>query len=83
MMVLHWRSPLIIAHRGASANVPENTLAAFELAIQENADMIELDIKLTADEEVVVIHDQTVNRTTNGTRKVKNLTFAELRKYPH
>lgn len=78
MMVLHWRSPLIIAHRGASANVPENTLAAFELAIQENADMIELDIKLTADEEVVVIHDQTVNRTTNGTRKVKKLDLCRI-----
>lgn len=78
-MVLHWRSPLIIAHRGASAKAPENTLAAFELAIQEDADMIELDTKLTADKKVVVIHDQTVDRTTNGTGKVKDLTLAELR----
>lgn len=78
-MVLHWRSNLIIAHRGASAHAPENTLAAFELAIQENADAIELDANLTADGQVVVIHDQTVNRTTNGTGKVKNLTLAELR----
>jgi glycerophosphoryl diester phosphodiesterase len=52
----------IIAHRGASACAPENTLAAFELAIQQAADAIELDAKLTADGHVVVIHDQAVDR---------------------
>jgi glycerophosphoryl diester phosphodiesterase len=80
-MILHWRSPLIIAHRGASAHAPENTLAAFKLAIQKNADVIELDTKLTADEQVVVIHDQTVDRTTNGSGKVNNLPYAALREF--
>lgn len=72
--------PTIIAHRGASAYAPENTLAAFELALRQGADAIELDAKLTADGQVVVIHDQTVNRTTEGSGRVKDLTLAELRK---
>ena len=58
--------PSIFAHRGASAHAPENTLAAFELALAQNADGIELDVKLTADGHVVVIHDATVDRTTGG-----------------
>ena len=78
-MILHWRSPLIIAHRGASAHAPENTLSAFKLAIQKKADVIELDTKLTADEQVVVIHDQTVDRTTDGSGRVNNLPLAALR----
>ena len=78
-MILHWRSPLIIAHRGASAHAPENTLSAIKLAIQKKADVIELDTKLTADEQVVVIHDQTVDRTTNGSGRVNNLPLAALR----
>lgn len=72
--------PTIFAHRGASAYAPENTLAAFELALRQGADGIELDAKLTADGQVVVIHDQTVNRTTEGSGRVKDLTLAELRK---
>lgn len=78
-MILHWRSPLIIAHRGASAHAPENTVAAFKLAIQKKADAIELDTKLTADEQVVIIHDQTVDRTTDGSGRVNNLPLAALR----
>jgi glycerophosphoryl diester phosphodiesterase len=78
-LILHWRSPLIFAHRGASAHAPENTIAAFELAIQMKADVIELDAKLTADEQVVVIHDQTVDRTTDGSGKVSNMPLAALR----
>ncbi|MDZ4158869.1 MAG: glycerophosphodiester phosphodiesterase family protein, partial [Anaerolineaceae bacterium] len=58
--------PLIIAHRGASMHAPENTLAAFRLAALHGADAIELDAKLSADGQVVVLHDQTVSRTTNG-----------------
>ena len=61
-MSLSWGSPLIFAHRGASAHAPENTIAAFELAIQQSADVIELDTKLSADGHVVVIHDQSVVR---------------------
>lgn len=73
-------SPTIFAHRGASAYAPENTLAAFELAVRQNADAIELDAKLTADGHVVVIHDPTLERTTNGQGQVTKLTLAELQK---
>ena len=52
-----WPRPLIFAHRGASAHAPENTLAAFELALEQGAHGIELDVKLSADGEVVVVHD--------------------------
>lgn len=71
--------PFIFAHRGASAHAPENTLAAFELALTQNADGIELDVKLSADGHVVVIHDLTVNRTTGAHGRVKDMPLAELR----
>lgn len=71
--------PAIFAHRGASAYAPENTLAAFELALHQGADAIELDAKLTADGQVVVIHDTSVDRTTAHKGMVKYLTLAELR----
>jgi glycerophosphoryl diester phosphodiesterase len=71
--------PFVIGHRGASAHAPENTLAAFQLAIEQGADGIELDVKRCASGEVVVMHDETVDRTTNGTGKVQDLTLAQLR----
>jgi glycerophosphoryl diester phosphodiesterase len=71
--------PLIIAHRGFSAVAPENTLSAFRYAIRLKADMIELDVRLTKDETPVVIHDTKVDRTTNGTGKVKNFYLWSLR----
>jgi glycerophosphoryl diester phosphodiesterase len=71
--------PVIFAHRGASAHAPENTLAAFELAWMQNADAIELDVKLSADGRAVVIHDPTVDRTTGSHGRVKDLSFAQLR----
>lgn len=71
--------PIIFAHRGASAHAPENTLAAFELAVEQGADGIELDVKLSADGHVVVIHDPTVDRTTGSHGRVKDLSLAELR----
>jgi len=71
--------PVIFAHRGASAHAPENTLAAFELALSQGADGIELDVKLSADGSVVVIHDATVDRTTSGRGKIKDLSLADLR----
>lgn len=71
--------PAIFAHRGASAYAPENTLAAFELAVCQNADAIELDAKLSADGHVVVIHDQTVDRTTDGTGRVCDFPLAALK----
>ena len=72
--------PAVIAHRGASAHAPENTLAAFKLALHQEADAIELDAKLTLDEHVVVIHDQTVDRTTPNSGRVQKLTLSEIRK---
>lgn len=71
--------PLVIGHRGASAYAPENTLSAFERAVALGADGVELDAKLTADGQIVVIHDQTLERTTNGAGKVRQKTLAELR----
>ena len=71
--------PLLIAHRGGSALMPENTLAAFLDAAQRwQADMIELDVRASADGHCVVIHDATVDRTTNGTGAVAGMTLAEL-----
>ncbi len=70
--------PMIFAHRGASAHAPENTIAAFLLALTQGADGIELDAKLTADGHVVVIHDQTIDRTTKETGRVGNMSLAEL-----
>ena len=71
--------PTVYAHRGSSAHAPENTLAAFELAYAHQADAIELDVELCADQHLVVIHDSTVNRTTDGTGKVSDLTLSALR----
>ncbi|RIK22153.1 MAG: glycerophosphodiester phosphodiesterase, partial [Anaerolineae bacterium] len=71
--------PLIIGHRGASADAPENTLAAFALALEQNADGIELDVQLSADGVPVIIHDDDVDRTTDGAGRVHDLTLAELR----
>jgi len=71
--------PLIYAHRGASTLAPENTLAAFQLALLAGADGIELDVMLSRDKELVVIHDATVDRTTDGTGKVADLPMAALR----
>jgi glycerophosphoryl diester phosphodiesterase len=71
--------PIIFAHRGASAHAPENTLAAFELALTRQADAIELDVKLCADGRVVVHHDATVDRTTNGHGQLKDMSLAQLK----
>lgn len=71
--------PLVIAHRGSSAYAPENTLTAFDLAVEQGADAIELDVDLTRDGQVVVMHDATLDRTTNGQGRVNDLTLAEIR----
>lgn len=71
-------TPLVIAHRGDSLHAPENTLAAFEAAVRQGADAIEFDVKLTRDEQVVVLHDQTVDRTTDGTGSLAELDLAAL-----
>ncbi len=69
----------ICAHRGASETHPENTLAAFEEAIRLGAQMIEFDVQLTKDKVLVIMHDETVNRTTNGWGRVGNLTLKEIK----
>ena len=71
----------IFAHRGASGYAPENTLEAFRLAMEQGADGIELDVHLTKDGEVVVIHDETLNRTSDGQGKVRDYTLEELKKF--
>jgi glycerophosphoryl diester phosphodiesterase len=71
--------PLFVAHRGYSSQYPENTLAAFNGAIDAGAHMIELDVNLSRDRQLVVIHDETVDRTTNGTGAVKMMTLEQLR----
>lgn len=69
----------IFAHRGSKGTHPENTLASFKEAVRVGSDGIELDVHLTKDGQLVVIHDETVDRTTNGTGEIKNLTLAEIK----
>ncbi|SDY58421.1 glycerophosphoryl diester phosphodiesterase [Evansella caseinilytica] len=71
---------LIFAHRGASGTHPENTMTAFQAALDDGADGIELDVQLTKDRVPVIIHDETVNRTTDGQGWVKDYTYEELKK---
>jgi glycerophosphoryl diester phosphodiesterase len=71
---------LVIAHRGASGTRPENTLAAFRRAEELGAHMVELDVQLTRDGEVVVMHDWTLARTTNGRGRVSSRTIEEIRR---
>lgn len=69
----------VAAHRGCSTDYPENTMPAFRAAIELGVDQIELDVRVTKDNELVVIHDPTVDRTTNGTGWVRDMTLTELR----
>jgi len=72
-------APLLIAHRGGAGLGPENTLDAFSNAVHQwGADMLEMDVRATRDGEIVVIHDETVDRTTDGTGRVADLTLAQL-----
>lgn len=78
---LHSHSIMKIAHRGAAGECPENTFAAFERAVELGAEYIEIDVQLTKDNHIVVIHDFTIDRTTNGKGKVKDFTYNELQKF--
>jgi len=69
------------AHRGASGHAPENTLAAFRLAMEMGAQMCELDVQQTADDRLVVMHDDTLERTTNGNGNLWEMTLAELQRH--
>ncbi len=71
---------LVVAHRGFSGSAPENTLAAFQKAVEAGADAIELDVRLSADGEIVVIHDDALDRTTNGKGKVAAYSLLELKR---
>jgi len=71
----------MIAHRGGPTDAPENTLAAFQNAISLGVDWLEFDVQMTKDGALVVIHDETVDRTTDGTGAVRNLTLEEIRSF--
>jgi glycerophosphoryl diester phosphodiesterase len=73
--------PVNFAHRGASARAPENTLEAFRLAVEAGAGGLELDVRMTRDGEVVVIHDATVDRVTDGSGAVAGMTLDEVRRF--
>ena len=75
------KKPIVYAHRGFSGLYPENTLLAFEHALEVGATGIELDVQLTADGEIVVIHDEKIDRTTNGSGLVAQYTLAQLQKF--
>lgn len=70
---------IVVAHRGASAQAPENTMEAFRLGVEAGADAIELDVHLTADGQLAVIHDDSLDRTTDRTGRVAELTMDEIR----
>jgi glycerophosphoryl diester phosphodiesterase len=72
--------PLVLAHRGALQEAPENTLPAFRLALEQGADGVELDVRLTRDGQPIVFHDATLNRTTDGRGLVARATLSELRR---
>jgi glycerophosphoryl diester phosphodiesterase len=69
----------VLAHRGASAYAPENTLSAFQLAIEQRADWLELDVQQTKDGQLVVFHDLRMERTTNGSGALRDLTLDQVR----
>ncbi|MFY0599530.1 MAG: hypothetical protein JXR03_07645 [Cyclobacteriaceae bacterium] len=71
----------IIAHKGASGIAPENTMASFRAALEMGVDMIELDVRNTKDEQIIVFHDSTLERTTNGVGQVHDFTLEEIKKF--
>lgn len=73
--------PILIAHRGGSLEAPENTMAAFRHAIEVGMRFVELDVQMSSDGELVVIHDETLDRTTDGTGAVHDYAFEELRRF--
>ncbi len=74
-------TPFIVAHRGAQTREPENTLPAFALAVEQGADALETDLRFTRDHEIVLIHDATIERTTNGRGRISEMTLAELQTF--
>lgn len=77
---MHTPKPIIIGHRGAAGEAPENTLASFALALSQGAQAIELDVHITKDGEIVVCHDGTLDRTTNGSGLICNQQWADIQR---
>lgn len=73
--------PLVLGHRGASGYAPENTIESFKMALDMNADGVELDVQMSKDGVLVIIHDELIDRTSNGKGWVKDYTFEELRSF--
>ena len=86
-MTEHYEEPVIthkqtiIAHRGANDRYNEHTLTAYKIASEDGVDYLEIDLRMTKDGELVAMHDETINRTTNGTGKVSDYTLNELKKF--
>ncbi|MHA1483381.1 MAG: glycerophosphodiester phosphodiesterase [Candidatus Heimdallarchaeaceae archaeon] len=78
---LKGKKPLVMAHRGDSVNVPENTFQSIKDAFDLRVDVIEADLRITKDEEIVFFHDATINRTTNGRGFVKSYTLKEVKMF--
>ena len=78
--MLKYRNPIsVAAHRGNSKYCPENTIAAFKSAMELDPDMLEIDLHMTKDGEIIMMHDHTVDRTTNGTGLIREKTRAEMK----
>ncbi|MEG2118452.1 MAG: glycerophosphodiester phosphodiesterase family protein, partial [Clostridia bacterium] len=75
------RTPLIIGHRGNPTNAPDNSISSYLKAVENGANVVETDIYITKDNEVIILHDGTLDRTTNGTGHVENMTLAEIKKF--
>ena len=71
----------IVAHRGLSQKYPENTLEGFKAALMQHIDMLEIDVHFTKDKQLVVIHDDSIDRTSNQKGKVKDFTLEELKQF--
>jgi glycerophosphoryl diester phosphodiesterase len=81
MIRLGYQKVMVIGHRGAAGEAPENTLASFQLALEQGADGIELDIHLSKDGEIMVCHDPTIDRTTNGNGYIVEMDAEEIKRY--
>ena len=81
-LIKNSNQPLNIAHRGGMALYPENTLTGFHASVDEHqVDMLEMDLQITRDEKVIVLHDDSLDRTTNGKGEVSKLSYKEISQF--